>query len=83
MDIHILQSWSICFHTRMKPSLAHRLLASTVAKVLLENISPSWFLLNFLVAKVSILLPRCFEKSVLFGYLYNTFAAHTTLNPLV
>ena len=57
--------------------------ASSVAQILLENIIPTWFLLNFTVSKVPILLARCFDKPVLFSWFYNTFTALTTVSALV
>ena len=44
MDVNMLTSWSVCFHTGLKPSHADTgtlTLISTVAKILLENSIPT------------------------------------------
>ena len=60
------------------------MIASSVAKVLLEKISlPGELLSNFIVIKEAIHLARHFNKSVVFGQDYMIFTVLITLNPLV
>ena len=75
---------TVCFHTRLKTSLADRLLSLLWIKSLWKKLSlPMEVLLNFTVIKEPILLGRYLEKPVLFAEFYSTFTVLTTLNPLV
>ena len=38
----MFESWSVCSHTGLMPSLADKLLPLLVAKVFFEEISPTW-----------------------------------------
>ena len=83
IDINIFYPWSVCFHTDLKLSHADSLLSLLCLKFFWKKVSlPGLFFLNYVVIRAPILLSRCFDKSVLFGQLYGTFNAFTTLNPL-
>lgn len=57
--------------------------ASSVAKVLLERTVPTWGTLLKLHSNQELILLVRYDKSALFGPLYNTFTVLITLNPLV
>ena len=82
MEVNIFQSWSVCFHTGLKPSFADRLLSLLWLKSFWKRLSlPEELLSNFIVIEEFILLVRYFDKSALFGWFY--FTVLTALNALV
>ena len=82
MDINISQSWSVCCHTELKPSLTDRPLSLLWLKSFWKRLFlPGKLLWNCIVLEKPILLAKCSEKSVLFGQFYNTLPRLTTLNP--
>ena len=75
---------SVSFHTKLKPSVADRPLHLLWPKSFWKRLSlPGKLLSNVIVIKELISLASCFNKSVLFGWFYNTFPVLTILNPLV
>lgn len=84
MDINMFYSWSVGFHTELKPSL--QITDSLVPKVFLGKNDPPHreLLSNFIEIKEPILLDAgYFSTSTLFGWFYNTLSVLATLSPLV
>jgi len=90
MDINMFLSWSV-FSRWTEVFLADMLLPLLWRKPFWRSSLPWEFLSNFIISEglffffnieKPILLVRYFDKSVLVGHFYNTFAAFTTLSPL-
>ena len=73
----------MCFHTGLKPSLEDKLLLLLWLKPLWNRLSLTWESSQWTSKLSRNPLYKCFDKSVMFGWFYNTFTDHPQFSGLV